>query len=56
MPIGTVEVSIGTCHVLIGIPRVPIGNLGYWAQFPLLAQFVLFFRVFLSQELHLDVF
>jgi len=47
---------IGTYHVVISIPRVQIGPLTCRAPLPILVQFGLFFRDFLSQELHLDVF
>ena len=56
VPIGTWEVLIGTCHVSTNSPRVSIGPLKCQAQFPILVQFGLSFRDFLSQELHLDVF
>jgi len=54
VPIGTWEVPIGTCHVPTGSPRVLIGPLKCWAQFPILVQFGLSFRDFLSRELHLQ--
>ena len=43
-------------RVPIGTPRVPIVTLKCEAHFPLLVQFGLFFRSFLSLELHLDLF
>ena len=49
-------VPIGTCHVPIGTPKVLIGTLKCQAQFPTLVQSGLFFRDFLSRELHLDAF
>jgi len=42
--------------VPIGTPRVLIGTLKCRAQFPTFVRSGLFFRDFLSQELHLDVF
>jgi len=48
--------ELGLKSMPIGTPRVLIGPLMCQAQFPILVQFGLFFRDFLSQELHLDVF